>query len=131
MFYLFLQLGEGQHIAAIFGAIALRPGVPSKGSNAPAHGRDQVGIVDIGSGVSFNPLFCVEVVHPEDADVVIALVGGEEHFADVVEAGAVGGVDAVAAGIDDLETLALVPDTFSGYVWTNRIERIGPALRDR
>ncbi len=39
--------------------------------------------------------------------------------------------DPGTAGIDDLETLAAVPDTFSGYVWTNRIERIGPALKAR
>lgn len=36
--------------------------------------------------------------------------------------------DPGTAGIDDLETLALIPSDFSGYVWTNRIERIGPAL---
>lgn len=39
--------------------------------------------------------------------------------------------DPGTAGIDDLETLARVPDTFSGYVWTNRIERIGPAVSGR
>jgi glycerophosphoryl diester phosphodiesterase len=39
--------------------------------------------------------------------------------------------DSGTAGIDDLETLARVPHDFSGYVWTNRIERIGPALKDR
>lgn len=39
--------------------------------------------------------------------------------------------DPGTAGVDDLETLADVPAGFSGYVWTNKIERIGPALRDR
>jgi glycerophosphoryl diester phosphodiesterase len=37
--------------------------------------------------------------------------------------------DAGTAGIDDLETLAQVPPEFSGYIWTNKIEIIGPALR--
>ncbi len=32
-------------------------------------------------------------------------------------------------GIDSLEQLRAVPDRFAGYVWTNRIELIGPALR--
>ena len=31
-------------------------------------------------------------------------------------------------GIDSLEELDLVPEHFDGYVWTNRIEVIGPAL---
>ncbi|WP_196258171.1 glycerophosphodiester phosphodiesterase family protein [Pelagibacterium limicola] len=39
--------------------------------------------------------------------------------------------DPGTAGIDDLETLARVPAAFSGYIWTNRIERIGPAMSDR
>ncbi len=37
--------------------------------------------------------------------------------------------DPGAAGIDTLEDLARVPPAFSGYLWTNRIEIIGPALR--
>lgn len=36
--------------------------------------------------------------------------------------------DPGAAGIDDPAMLARVPDGFSGYLWTNRIELIGPAL---
>lgn len=36
--------------------------------------------------------------------------------------------DSGTAGIDTLEQLARVPDSFSGYLWTNRIELIGPAL---
>lgn len=31
-------------------------------------------------------------------------------------------------GIDTLEELAQVPDGFTGYIWTNRIELIGPAV---
>jgi glycerophosphoryl diester phosphodiesterase len=37
--------------------------------------------------------------------------------------------DPGTAGIDDLETLSQVPPEFSGYLWTNRIEIIGPAVR--
>lgn len=32
-------------------------------------------------------------------------------------------------GINDADTLASVPDGFNGYVWTDRIEVIGPALK--
>lgn len=34
-----------------------------------------------------------------------------------------------SSGIDDLETLARVPAGFDGYVWTNRIEMIGPDIK--
>ncbi|MCI5077833.1 glycerophosphodiester phosphodiesterase family protein [Oricola sp.] len=34
-------------------------------------------------------------------------------------------------GIDSLEELKLIPAGFDGYVWTNRIEVIGPALAGR
>lgn len=34
-------------------------------------------------------------------------------------------------GIDSAEDLELVPETFSGYVWTNRAETIGPMLAKR
>lgn len=36
-----------------------------------------------------------------------------------------------ASSIDTLEHLELVPKSFSGYVWTDKIEVIGPALRAR
>jgi glycerophosphoryl diester phosphodiesterase len=36
--------------------------------------------------------------------------------------------DAGTSGIDTLDELAQVPDGFSGYLWTNRIDVIGPAL---
>jgi glycerophosphoryl diester phosphodiesterase len=36
--------------------------------------------------------------------------------------------DTGSSGIDSLELLAAVPERFDGYVWTNRIELIGPAL---
>ena len=35
------------------------------------------------------------------------------------------------AGIDSLDQLSLVPEHFDGYVWTNRIDVIGPALAAR
>ena len=35
--------------------------------------------------------------------------------------------DPGTAGIDTLDQLAQIPAAFSGYIWTNRIERIGPA----
>ena len=32
------------------------------------------------------------------------------------------------AGVDSVDLLAYVPKFFDGYIWTNRIEIIGPAL---
>jgi glycerophosphoryl diester phosphodiesterase len=37
--------------------------------------------------------------------------------------------DPGTAGIDTLEELAHVPERFSGYLWTNKIEVIGPAVK--
>lgn len=39
--------------------------------------------------------------------------------------------DPGTAGIDAPEVLAQVPEAFEGYIWTNRIETIGPALKAR
>jgi glycerophosphoryl diester phosphodiesterase len=39
--------------------------------------------------------------------------------------------DPGTSGIDTPEQLAQVPDSFSGYIWTNKIETIGPLVRDR
>jgi glycerophosphoryl diester phosphodiesterase len=39
--------------------------------------------------------------------------------------------DPGTAGIDTLEQLAQVPDSFVGYLWTNRIEMIGPVAKAR
>lgn len=47
---------------------------------------------------------------------------------DVILLGPYGAGDPGTAGIDTLEQLAQVPDAFVGYLWTNRIEVIGPAL---
>lgn len=54
-----------------------------------------------------------------DVDSRIALVGPMDDNA--------GGVPS----IDTLEHLALVPAEFSGYLWTDKIEVIGPAVRER
>lgn len=54
----------------------------------------------------------------------LADVGSE-----VILLGPYGAGDPGTAGIDDIETLAQVPRDFDGYVWTNRIEIIGPALK--
>lgn len=37
--------------------------------------------------------------------------------------------DGVTTGIDDRETFDGVPADFTGYVWTNRIELLGPSVR--
>ena len=36
-----------------------------------------------------------------------------------------------SSGIDDAETLDRVPAQFDGYIWTNRIELIGPMVKSR
>lgn len=35
-----------------------------------------------------------------------------------------------SSGIDDMETLSRVPAGFDGFVWTNRIETIGPVIAE-
>ena len=35
------------------------------------------------------------------------------------------------AGVDTIEQLAQMPPAFDGYLWTNRIEIIGPAMAAR
>lgn len=48
---------------------------------------------------------------------------------DIILLGPYGGGDFIT-GIDSRDELALVPDDFSGYVWTNRAETIGPILNE-
>ncbi|MBJ3783950.1 glycerophosphodiester phosphodiesterase family protein [Devosia sediminis] len=48
---------------------------------------------------------------------------------EIILLGPFGAGDPGTAGIDDVETLAQVPRDFHGYVWTNRIEVIGPAWK--
>lgn len=47
----------------------------------------------------------------------------------IILLGPYGAGDPGTAGIDDLDTLALVPPGFGGLIWTNRIEVIGPAAK--
>lgn len=49
----------------------------------------------------------------------------------VILLGHYGAGDPGTAGIDTIDQLDAVPDTFAGYVWTNRIEVIGPAWAAR
>ncbi|ODT68225.1 MAG: glycerophosphodiester phosphodiesterase [Pelagibacterium sp. SCN 63-23] len=46
----------------------------------------------------------------------------------IILLGPYGAGDPGTAGIDDLDVLAQVPPGFGGYLWTNRIEIVGPAL---
>lgn len=49
---------------------------------------------------------------------------------EIILLGPYGGGD-FTTGIDTMQDLELVPPGFSGYIWTNRIEMIGPALAKR
>jgi glycerophosphoryl diester phosphodiesterase len=53
-----------------------------------------------------------------------------EHGTDVILIGPYDG-GGFSVGIDDEEMLAQVPNGFDGYVWTNRIEEIGPLMAER
>lgn len=50
---------------------------------------------------------------------------------EVILLGPYGAGDPGTAGIDDPALLANIPDGFGGYIWTNRIEVIGPAWKAR
>lgn len=50
---------------------------------------------------------------------------------EVILLGPYGAGDPGTAGIDTAEQLAGVPDNIVGYIWTNKIETIGPLVRDR
>jgi glycerophosphoryl diester phosphodiesterase len=47
----------------------------------------------------------------------------------IIVLGPYGAGDPGAAGIDDATSLSKVPHAFSGSIWTNRIESIGPMIR--
>jgi len=49
----------------------------------------------------------------------------------VILLGPYGPGDPGTAGIDTPEQLADVPESFIGYIWTNKIETIGPLAKDR
>jgi glycerophosphoryl diester phosphodiesterase len=48
---------------------------------------------------------------------------------EVILLGPVGAGEPGTVGIDTLPQLAQVPPSFSGYLWTNKIEVIGPAVK--
>lgn len=50
---------------------------------------------------------------------------------DIILIGPYSAGDVGSRGIDSVDELSLIPDGFDGYVWTNRIELIGPALAER
>lgn len=50
---------------------------------------------------------------------------------EVILLGPYGPGDPGTAGIDTLDQLAAVPPEFRGYLWTNRVEIIGPAVKQR
>lgn len=50
---------------------------------------------------------------------------------EVILLGPYGAGDPGTAGIDTPEQLAAVPADFAGYIWTNKIETIGPLASDR
>jgi glycerophosphoryl diester phosphodiesterase len=50
---------------------------------------------------------------------------------EVILLGPYGAGDPGTAGVDTAEQLAEVPDGFSGYIWTNKIETIGPLAKAR
>jgi glycerophosphoryl diester phosphodiesterase len=52
-----------------------------------------------------------------------------EAGSEIILLGPYGAGDPGTAGIDDIETASAIPPGFSGYIWTNRIEIIGPALK--
>jgi glycerophosphoryl diester phosphodiesterase len=55
----------------------------------------------------------------------------EKAGSEVILVGPVEGRDIGTTGLDALEDLDTVPRGFGGYVWTNRVEVIAPALRAR
>lgn len=55
----------------------------------------------------------------------------EEAGSTVIMLGPFASGDIGSTGIDSVDDLDQVPEGFAGYVWTNRIELIGPELRKR
>jgi glycerophosphoryl diester phosphodiesterase len=53
----------------------------------------------------------------------------EEAGSTVILLGPLDPSDIGSTGIDSLDDIRQIPDGFAGYVWTNRIELIGPELR--
>jgi glycerophosphoryl diester phosphodiesterase len=49
----------------------------------------------------------------------------------VILLGPVEGGDIGTTGIDSVEQIKSIPKNFAGYVWTNRVELIGPELESQ
>lgn len=83
----------------------------------------------------YMPETCRDTLVPVPINFAWAVWGWPHRFTERLAAvgsqavlvGPLNGSDPMG-GINDLETLAAVPDRFNGYVWTDRIEMIGPAL---
>ena len=82
---------------------------------------------EVGRGTTFR-IYLPRVDDAEDAttepEQEVATGGSEVILLGPYETG-----DPGTAGIDTLEQLAQVPGSFSGYLWTNKIELIGPAAK--
>jgi glycerophosphoryl diester phosphodiesterase len=55
----------------------------------------------------------------------------EEAGSTVIMLGPFANGDIGSTGIDSSADISAIPEGFAGYVWTNRIELIGPELRKR
>lgn len=83
------------------------------------------------------PAACRNAYVPVPANYAWLLWGWPHRFAarmreagsEVILLGPLDPFDPGSAGIDTLDQLSLVPDGFDGFVWTNRIEIVGPALK--
>lgn len=86
----------------------------------------------------FVPLPCRGAYVPVPANFAWLMWGWPHRFtarmreagSDVILLGPAEFSDPGSTGIDSLDQLSLIPDGFEGYVWTNRIEVVGPALKD-
>jgi glycerophosphoryl diester phosphodiesterase len=85
----------------------------------------------------YLPAACRNTIVPVPINFASWLWGWPNRFLDrmrnagseVVLLGPYSSGDAGTSGIDDVDLLRKVPDGFDGYIWTNRIGLIGPALR--
>lgn len=50
---------------------------------------------------------------------------------EIILLGPYGAGDPGTAGVDSAEEFAKVPESFDGYIWTNKIQAIGPLARER
>lgn len=94
----------------------------------------------IGLGWSgYVPKACQNTIVMVPINVAPLLWGWPNLFADrmrnaqsqIIIAGPYRRGDSGVAGVDSAEDLARVPLAFDGYIWTNKIEAIGPLVRQR